>query len=1094
MPFNHTGSIGAASWSRHRLRPLPAVMDAKNGLIGSTRGSKRDDGRPRNKSRWVWVVITVLIISSLGFGFAMSPSMQKSPADYVPHGVIRIEGDAQLRAQALVEGWKGTGNETSPYVIEGYEIAAMGHDRGISVVNTSCHLIIEDCYVHDATFSGISFHNVTNIVVADTEFSNGQRCIDITSSRFINIEDNKCTLANEGIGLFGCDNVTVADNNCSGNLVGINAEACSNLSLESNSAYGNVITGVQLTAVRQFLLANSSCVGGQFGIRVSLSEQGSILNSTSRDSSGIGVQLSSCLQCAVEGNSLIGHGGFGISVEGSTGCVVRGNQVSDGHSGIGALMCDELDIRDNRCESNHEQGIRVEDSANLTLTHNQCHDNGGDGMILEGCVDSLVENNNCTGNIGSGMRCDSSERCKIAHNTLQGNDDSGVGCRRSIGLDLIGNEISQSQGDGLHLVECSDVNVSDNVCNETDAGIRFDLCESCEAYNNTVTDSVIGVALRDSSGIILRKNRMVDDGVFLEGNLTEHWTTHEIGPTNTVNGRPVLYLVSVTGVEVPRASGQVILAECADVTIDGLDLSHATAGVEFAFSEGITVSDVKCSGGYIGVYGFNSSGFTVENSNCSGNVRSGVEMVGCEIGQVLFVTCRGNLEFGVRLNASSGCEISACEISRSAVGVSTESSPSAGLFVSNSISNCSDGVRAVLAHQMQLHMNEIEDCGCGIRLVDSSDMVMVSNVLVKCGLYINSDIVECWNSHMVQSDNSVNGRALVYLASVSAMALPSTAGQVVLAECDLIAAHSLNLSFCTVGLLAGFSDGINAVGCDLSGNTAGAEFAHCQDCIILSNDVRDCVSVGVSLRGCSGTVVEDNMILRCGVGIEIREGISPSALNSVVGNKVSENLDGVVINGSADDEIEFNELLSNQNCGLMVTLSNGTMVRSNTCNSSGGIAIGFKGGSGCEIANNTCSLNRGGIYLWGSVECNISSNFLYGNREHGVFLGLASSENRIWGNVFAYNNGSTDSNDPLRSQARDDGRDNRWNASGQSESVGNYWHDWIVPDIDMDGVVDAPYNVSGSADAWDYLPLATTWMVIEPISDIDDIFSPERMN
>lgn len=1070
MPFGQTGSIGAASRSRYRLRPLPAVADAKNGLVGSTRGSKRDAGRTRTKSRWVWVVITVLIVSSLGFWFAMSPSIQKSPADYVPHGVIRIEGDAQLRAQALVEGWQGAGNETSPYVIERYEIAAMGHDRGISVVNTTCHLIIEDCYVHDATFAGISFHNVTNITIASTGFSNGQKCIEVSSSGFIDIIGTDCTLANEGISLFGCANVTIAGNNCSGNLVGISAEACSNLSMKANSAHSNVITGIQLTAVTQSVLVNNSCVGGQFGIRVSLSEQVSILNSTCR-----------------------GGSGFGISVEDSTGCVVRGNHVSDGYGGVRAILCDGLDVRENQCDDNRGQGIRVEDSSGSILTYNQCHVNGGDGIVLEGCVDILVEYNNCTGNGGSGMRCDSSERCRIADNTLENNSESGIRCCSSSVLDLTGNDVSRSQGDGLHLVECSDVNVSGNACNETDAGIRFNLCGSCEAYNNTVTESVFGIALRDSLGIVLRKNRMVDGGVFIEGPLAEHWMMHEIGPTNTVNGRPVLYLVSATGVEVPGAPGQVILAGCTDVTIDGLDLSHATVGVEFAFSEGITVINSNCSRGYIGVHGFNSTGFKVEDSDCSGNIRSGVEVVGCDIGAVLSVTCDGNLEFGVRLSASSGCEVSACEISGSAVGISTESSPSAGLFVSNSISNCSDGVRAVLAHQMQLHMNEIEGCGCGIRLVDSSDMVMASNALIRCGLYIDSDIAECWNSHLVQPDNSVNGRTLVFLAGASAVALPSTAGQVVLAECSSVAAYSLNLSYCTVGLLAGFSDGISAVGCNLSGNTAGVELAHCQDCSILSNDVRDCESVGVSLRGCSGTAVEDNMVLRCGVGIAVIEGLLPSALNSVAGNNVSENLHGIIVNGSVDAEIEGNTLLSNLGCGLMVTLSNGTMIRNNTCNGSGDLAISLQGGSGCAIANNTCSLNRGGIYLSGSFECNISGNFLYGNREHGVHLGLTSSGNGVWGNVFAYNNGSTDSNDPLRSQARDDGRDNRWNASGLPESVGNYWHDWTVPDTDMDGIVDVPYNVSGSADAWDYSPLSTTWIVIEPIADLDALFPPERM-
>ena len=49
---------------------------------------------------------------------------------------------------------------------------------------------------------------------------------------------------------------------------------------------------------------------------------------------------------------------------------------------------------------------------------------------------------------------------------------------------------------------------------------------------------------------------------------------------------------------------------------------------------------------------------------------------------------------------------------------------------------------------------------------------------------------------------------------------------------------------------------------------------------------------------------------------------------------------------------------------------------------------------------------------------------------------------------------------------------NRWNHSG----IGNYWSDWTTPDQDTDGIVDFPYNISGTAGAKDYFPLADPWI------------------
>jgi len=91
--------------------------------------------------------------------------------------------------------------------------------------------------------------------------------------------------------------------------------------------------------------------------------------------------------------------------------------------------------------------------------------------------------------------------------------------------------------------------------------------------------------------------------------------------------------------------------------------------------------------------------------------------------------------------------------------------------------------------------------------------------------------------------------------------------------------------------------------------------------------------------------------------------------------------------------------------------------------------------------------------------------------EYGIRIYPGVSFNRIWNNSFSRNHGATSVYDPSHIQAYDDGTDNFWNSTGSPHGFGNYWGDWTSPDANMDGIVDNPYVIDGSAGAMDYYPL-----------------------
>jgi parallel beta-helix repeat protein len=155
----------------------------------------------------------------------------------------------------------------------------------------------------------------------------------------------------------------------------------------------------------------------------------------------------------------------------------------------------------------------------------------------------------------------------------------------------------------------------------------------------------------------------------------------------------------------------------------------------------------------------------------------------------------------------------------------------------------------------------------------------------------------------------------------------------------------------------------------------------------------------------------------------------------------------------------------------------------------------------CVIRNITCVNGDTGVEVSGSYSNTICQNNLSGNREYGMSLTGDSNQvfengffdnagyglqmngnfNRVWNNTFARNNGAGPTYSSDHVQAWSYGT-NYWN----STRFGNYWSDWLSPDIDFDGIVDFPYVLDTAfGSPMDYYPRTTPLAIIptEPIPE-----------
>jgi parallel beta-helix repeat protein len=65
----------------------------------------------------------------------------------------------------------------------------------------------------------------------------------------------------------------------------------------------------------------------------------------------------------------------------------------------------------------------------------------------------------------------------------------------------------------------------------------------------------------------------------------ENWNTHTLDTSNKVNGNPVYYWKNKTGGVIPSNAGQVILANCTNVSVIGQELTNGSVGIILGFSD-----------------------------------------------------------------------------------------------------------------------------------------------------------------------------------------------------------------------------------------------------------------------------------------------------------------------------------------------------------------------------------------------------------------------------------------------------------------------------------------------------------------------------
>lgn len=237
-------------------------------------------------------------------------------------------------------------------------------------------------------------------------------------------------------------------------------------------------------------------------------------------------------------------------------------------------------------------GISAETSPHLTIDNCDSYDNAGSGFEIFDC--DFTEVIGCTSydNFNDGVAVVLSDNCTIEDNYVH------------------------HSGYGVRLITCANATVESNKIELRGGMIGLFIWESIDSdiVSNNVSEAVYaGINLKESTGIYVDDNRMIDCGLLIEGEDPAYWS-HEIG-SNTVNGKPLGVFTGIDSVTTLNANdyGQLFLNYSMHVEVYGSSFADATAPIIIYQCEDISVSDVSTTNGVYGVMIVQSTSCILQN-------------------------------------------------------------------------------------------------------------------------------------------------------------------------------------------------------------------------------------------------------------------------------------------------------------------------------------------------------------------------------------------------------------------------------------------------------------------------------------------------
>ena len=255
---------------------------------------------------------------------------------------------------------------------------------------------------------------------------------------------------------------------------------------------------------------------------------------------------------------------------------------------------------------------------NLNLTNNV------NGVLFAYTAESLVEDVNAMNNV-YGIYLYSSSNNTIVYNAVTSKSKRGIQLINSNNNTISKNTImNNSIGIGLWMFAENNA-ISNNTISNCTMGLYLDHSRNTTIKNNLIKNNYDGVWVYCSSDCTLRDNNITgnEHNIYIEDGARYilSYFIQDIDSSNTVDGKPVYYLVNQHDRQIPTDAGYVAVVNSTNITIRDLNLTKNGQGILFVYANNSNVENVNVSKNLVGMdIGFSRGNTFFDNAISNNNI------------------------------------------------------------------------------------------------------------------------------------------------------------------------------------------------------------------------------------------------------------------------------------------------------------------------------------------------------------------------------------------------------------------------------------------------------------------------------------------
>jgi parallel beta-helix repeat protein len=472
--------------------------------------------------------------------------------------------------------------------------------------------------------------------------------------------------------------------------------------------------------------------------------------------------------------------------------------------------------------------------------------------------------------------------------------------------------------DAIVLDNVSNSVLEHNTISDMDESIDLIDCSFITISNNDLSSNFYGIDLRRSYNITIANNIFGENGINIYGESLEHYNSHLITPDNLINGTPLYYYKNTNNIEINNTSvGQLILANCINVSIENTTISGTVDGIILNYVENVMIANnVIASNIYKGIEVEYSNNVILLNNTIYSNGWGGVTILDSNN-----ITFMDNI---VSSNGWSGVSISSVTIASFVNnyislngwdGLDIDNSKDINISDNNLFQNDGNGIKLGGSSNVVISNNEILSLPkmefdtnngsyetsfsshdqYGIALDSSRNTTIQGNTLNSSGIIIEGEIywnyyysdfpvhMDYFDSINITTDNLVNGKSIYYYKNQNGMNLDGDSiGQLILVNCTNVTASNLDITHTDVGVQMIFvknsqlkscniqfnnkegiliqrSSNIEIIDCNVSFNYDGIDTLASNNITFIKNEISN-HDTGIELTYSSNIKIHSNLI------------------------------------------------------------------------------------------------------------------------------------------------------------------------------------------------------------------------------------------